>query len=256
LLARLSSLDLPTALLGMMPGGAPGMMALSEELGGDARMVAIMQILRVMLVMATLTIVTALVVPLGGGAAPSARLPSGAAADWHSYLVTLGITVLGAWSGLRLQLPAGALTGPAVLGALLGLVGITHAPWPGPLLALSYAVIGLSIGLQFSVHTFRQVGRLLPAFLLTSLILIGSGALIGWIMTLLTSIDPFSAYLATTPGGLNVVTIIALDSDASVTIVLTINLLRFLVIMLAGRALVRQVMCLLHAEAAPSPGAS
>jgi hypothetical protein len=80
---------------------------------------------------------------------------------------------------------------------------------------------------------------MVPLFLVGTLLLILGAALMGWALALLTGIDPFSAYLATTPGGLNMVTIIALDSGADVALVLTLGLLRFLVIMLAAPHVVR-----------------
>jgi hypothetical protein len=239
LLARISShIDLGTALLGMLPGGAPGMVALSDALHSDTRLVAVMQLLRVMLVLGLLAVVATLVVPppadssvlSGAGSANAGPL---------SLALTLAITVVGAWLGMRVRLPAGALVGPAVLGTLLGLVGLSHAEWPELVLRAAYMVVGISVGLQFDLQAMRTAGKMVPMFLVGTLLLIIGAALMGWALALLTGIDPFSAYLATTPGGLNMVTIIALDSGADVALVLTLGLLRFLVIMLAAPHVVR-----------------
>lgn len=240
LLARFSRMDPATALLGTLPGGAPGMVALSETLGADTRLVAIMQSLRVMLVVTTLGLVASLALPLAP-AAPSEPL---LAADphWGRYALTVGITALGAWAGLRVHLPAGELVGPALLGTLAGLLGISYAPWPPLILDLTYAVIGVMVGLQFDLQTLRTTGRLLPAFVLSNIALLGSAALIGGGLAYFTRIDLFSAYLATTPGGLNLVAIIALESRSNAIFILTIHLLRFLIIMLAGAPLVRWLM--------------
>jgi membrane AbrB-like protein len=242
LLARISSsIDLGTALLGMLPGGAPGMVALSDALHSDTRLVAVMQLLRVMLVLSLLAIVAALVVP---PPADSGLLPSSVSLDAGllPLALTLAITVVGAWLGLRMRLPAGALVGPAVLGTLLGLLGLSHAEWPELVLRPAYMVVGISIGLQFDLQAVRTAGKLVPIFLAITLLLIIGAALMGWALALLTGIDLFSAYLATTPGGLNMVTIIALDSGADVALVLTLGLLRFLVIMLAAPPVVRWIV--------------
>jgi hypothetical protein len=252
LLVRISHIDLTTALLGMMPGGAPGMVALSEALGGDTRMVAVMQMLRVMLLLSLLALVASVVLPAGEPAASHAAsaFPTAAGRDvtWVYYALMLWITVVGAWVGLQAQLPAGSLVGPALLGTMFGLFGVPHANWPQLVLWLSYAIIGVSVGLQFDIYALRRVGRLLPAFIISMLTLIGSAALMGWLLAALTSIDLFSAYLATAPGGLNMVTIVALDSGANVLLVLCVNLLRFLVIVLAGPHMVRWLL------AHPPPG--
>ncbi len=237
LLARFSRMNLATALLGTLPGGAPGMVALSETLGADTRLVAIMQSLRLMLVVATLGLVASLALPL----TPSNPAEQLTAADprWDRYALTIGITALGAWAGLRVHLPAGELVGPALLGTLAGLLGISYAPWPPLILDLAYVVIGVMVGLQFDLQTLRTTGRLLPAFVVSNIALLGSAALIGGGLAYFTRIDLFSAYLATTPGGLNLIAIIAFESRSNVIFILTLHLLRFLIIILAGAPLVR-----------------
>src|SRR5205823_13037919 len=64
LLARITSLDRPTASLGMVAGGASGIVGMADELGGDDRLVAVMQYLRVLVI----TLLTPLLVPLAFGA--------------------------------------------------------------------------------------------------------------------------------------------------------------------------------------------
>jgi hypothetical protein len=238
LLAHFGKMDTTTALLGMLPGGAPGMVALSEALHADVRLVTVMQTLRVMLVLGLLAIVTWLVVPAGGS--PVAAAPTSPIEQtvlWH--LATILITALGAWIGILLHLPAGAMLGPALLWALLGVLGLPHTAWPPLVLPLAYALVGVSVGLQFDIPALRTVGRLLPLFVVSMLLLIASAAVMGGLLAIFTGADMLSAYLATTPGGLNMVTIVALDSSADVLLVLSINLLRFLMILLFGPGLVR-----------------
>jgi hypothetical protein len=50
--------------------------------------------------------------------------------------------------------------------------------------------------------------------------------------------DPLTAYLATTRGGIESVTIAALDTDADTSLVRTIQMIRLLVIVLLGPPLV------------------
>ncbi|NJO06253.1 MAG: AbrB family transcriptional regulator [Chloroflexaceae bacterium] len=241
LLTRFSDLDLPTTVLGMLPGGAPGMVALSDAMHADTRLVAVMQSIRLMLVLGMLGLVSAFVVPLVTDGAPiaAAAYPAVPDSSWQLLAMTVLITIGGAWGGARLHLPAGTMVGPALLGAVLGLLGVRQAPWPELILVASYILIGLSVGLQFDITSMRTVGRLLPVLLLSMLVLIIGGALLGGALALFTSVDLFSAFLATTPGGLNMVTIIALESGSNVVLVLTLNLLRFLVIILTGPLLVR-----------------
>jgi membrane AbrB-like protein len=58
LLTRHTRLDVATALLGTMPGGAGEMAAMSESLRADSRLVVIMQYRRLLLILASLGLVT------------------------------------------------------------------------------------------------------------------------------------------------------------------------------------------------------
>src|SRR5436853_4520856 len=60
LLARVVRVDRATASLGMVAGGASGIVAMADELGADDRLVAFMQYLRVLVV----TLLTPVLVPL------------------------------------------------------------------------------------------------------------------------------------------------------------------------------------------------
>ena len=62
-LARTTSLDTPTAALGMVAGGASGIVGISGELGADDRLVAFMQYLRVLLIVLLTPVLVALVLP-------------------------------------------------------------------------------------------------------------------------------------------------------------------------------------------------
>src|SRR5918995_2687898 len=68
LLSTLVRIDRKTAALGALPGAASGMLAMSDPLGADARLVALMQYTRVVVVVVTATLAGRLV----AGAAPQA----------------------------------------------------------------------------------------------------------------------------------------------------------------------------------------
>ncbi len=56
ILARSTRLDTPTAFLGTMPGGAAAMMGMAESLQADVRLVAVMQYVRLLLILSTVFI--------------------------------------------------------------------------------------------------------------------------------------------------------------------------------------------------------
>jgi hypothetical protein len=262
-LSRLGQIDLTTAMLSVLPGGGPaGMSAVSDDLKGDTRLVALMQTMRVMLVIGSMAIVAAAVMPEAspGSASTVPTSAAPASSSIGAYVHLLGrygvaavTAAMGAWAGLRLRLPAGAMVGPALLGAVAGLLGVPHAEWPSFVLALSYAALGVSVGLRFDLQAFRATRRLVLPFLVCTLGIIGGAAMMGWVLVALTGTDWFSAYLATTPGGINIAVILALDSGANVTLVLGFSLVRFLLVMLAGPPLVRWLVRLTGTAPVPPP---
>jgi membrane AbrB-like protein len=72
LLARFTELDRPTATLGMIAGGASGIVGMSGDLGADDRLVAFMQYVRVLVVVLSTPLLIAVFGAGGaGGGSPS-----------------------------------------------------------------------------------------------------------------------------------------------------------------------------------------
>lgn len=119
-LARRTGLDEPTAALGMIAGGSAGIVAAADDLHADARLVAVLQYVRLVLVVLTaLLLVRYVLAPHGTYAAVGAKEIE-AVASVHSYVLTPLLAFGGAWLATRLRIPAGALIGPLVLTALGG----------------------------------------------------------------------------------------------------------------------------------------
>lgn len=243
-LGRMGGLDPATASLGALPGGAGGMVAMSEDLGADARLVAFLQYTRLVMVVFLASLLAHVVVRIGASPAPPAapQVVAGApgeGAPMMAYLLAGGLAVAGAWAGARLRIPAGAMLGPMFLGLALGVFGVSRGALPPGVLQASYLIIGVWVGLRFDRESLRRIRRLAPAVLALGLALIGGCALMGWTLSAVTGIDPLTAYLATTPGGMDSVTIAALESGADTSLVFAVQMMRLLLVIFAGPPLVR-----------------
>ena len=160
-LARTTPLDPPTALLGMIAGGASGIVGMSGELGADDRLVAFMQYLRVLVVVLLTPIGIAVFFGGdhggGGGAAPSAGLlGSGGSGRWRP-----GSPPAGALARGRLRVTAGVLLGPMILTGAVVLAGLADGfAVPACSAQTAFALIGLQVGLRFTPGPIRLLGRL------------------------------------------------------------------------------------------------
>jgi len=224
-----------TAAWGMAPGAASAMVSMAEEDGADGRVVATMQYVRVVCVV----LVGALVGHLTAGESALAAVASRAPAD-GMLAPSLALIPLGVLAGARL--PAGALLLPLLIGASLQVAGLLRLALPEWLPPLAYGSIGCYIGLRFDLATLSQVWRRLPAMIVGAVVLILLCALSAWLIAWLLGKDFLSVYLATTPGGLDAMAIIAVDTRSDAGLVLAMQTLRLFGVILTGAFFARQIM--------------
>jgi membrane AbrB-like protein len=241
--AALTEVDRPTAALGMVAGGASGIVTMARDLGGDDRLVAFMQYLRVLVVVLLTPVLAAVAFPghAAHGTAATAGLPVlGDARDWA---LTAALAVAGAAAGRLVRLPAGMLLGPMILAGAVTLSAPAH--WfVAPALAqdAAFAVIGLQVGLRFTMETVRQTGRLLVPVLLGVAVLLAACFALAVVLDATTSVSLLDAYLATTPGGLYAVLAVAVGAGANTTFIVAVQGLRVVVMVLLAPLAVRRVV--------------
>lgn len=237
-LAWVTGVDRTTATFGMIAGGASGIVAVADELGADSRLVAVLQYLRVLLIVVLMPVA---VVVLFGGTGEQTTPPSeDPGACPVSTAAVLGIALVGSLLGRLVHLPAPSLLGPLLIAAVLAGfdVPLVEAV-PSLLPAAAFAVVGAQVGLRFTPDTLGTLRRILPAGLvLIAVLIIASGGL-GLALSAVTGLSPLDGYLATTPGGIFVVLALATGSGADSTVVLAVQVLRMMVMLLAGPPLAR-----------------
>jgi len=237
LLTRWRVLPGTTAIWGSSPGAASTMTVMAEAFGADVRLVAFMQYLRVMCVAGAASIVASVV--MSGAGHPLPPVTWFPAIKPAALTATLAIALAGALLGKVLRVPAGALLVPLVATSVLtstGVVAIQLPPW---LLAISYALFGWSIGLKFTREIFLHAARATPRLLASIVTLIAVCGGFAMVLSWAAGVDPLTAYLATSPGGADSVAIIAASSKVDVPFVMTMQMTRFLVVLVTGPALAR-----------------
>jgi membrane AbrB-like protein len=238
LISRWKVLPGTTAVWGSTPGAASAMVLMADAFGADSRLVAFMQYLRVIFVSIAAAVIARLWVDTSGVAdAPTVWFP---ALEWPAFPATIAIAVVGAAVGRAARLPAGTFLGPMILGTALRLGAGVSLQLPEWLLAASYALIGWSIGLNFTRTILVHAARALPQIIGSIVVLIAFCAALGLAMSRALGIDPLTAYLATSPGGMDSVAIIAAASDSvDISFVMALQTARFLIVLLAGPPLAK-----------------
>ena len=218
-----------TATFSSIAGGAAGLTAMADDLGADARVVAVLQYLRLLVVLVTMPIVVGLVF----GATSDGLGLDVEVASWPvSVLYVVVAAVVGLWFGTAVRMPSAAILGPLVVASLLTLLPFfSDVEVPAPVQAAGYLVIGVQIGLRFTVASLRSISRMVPVALFSiAVTLIACGGL-AWVLVLTTGASPLDAYLATTPGGIYAVMGTSAATGGDVTFVAATQVLRLLIVL-------------------------
>ena len=240
LLSRMRVLPGSTALWGLSPGGAATMVVMAEAHGADARLVAFMQYMRVVIVAALASVVARLWgLNAGHAHAAAAHVPWFPPIHWIALVETLGLAVGGAWLGTKLRWQGGALLLPLFAGIALTQLGWLTVELPRWLLSFSYALLGWRIGLRFTRPLLIHVARVFPRVLACTLVLVGFCAGLGVLLVVFLGVEPLTAYLATSPGGADSVAIIASSSKVDAGFVMAMQMSRFMAVLLLGPVMAR-----------------
>jgi uncharacterized protein len=227
LISRTGLIPGATAVYGTSPGAASAMVLLSEAQGADSGLVAFMQYSRVLLVAFAAALVARFCLT-----GPIAQAPGAAwfaPVDWKQLLVVLVAALVAQQAARLIRLPAWALLGPLLLLSTLHALGLITVALPRWLLAGAYALLGWYIGLGFRRDALIHAGRALPVIAAAVLSLMGFCGLLAFALARVAHVDALTAYLATSPGGVDSIAIIAASSPrVDLSFVLALQSMRLL----------------------------
>lgn len=235
-----------TAAWGASPGGASAMVALAEAYGADVQMVAMMQYLRVLIVVSLASLAAhQWSAPQSATAqfSPGALFRGDPALDPAQVALTLAIMAVSSVVALYLRVPAGALLVTMVIGATLNAGAWVDFRLPPVFQMLASMAIGGFVGLGFDRKLLYATLRSLHWLFISAFLLIGLCAFFAWALHRFAGSDLLTAYLATTPGGLDAVILLAMDSgeNTDVPFVVATQTLRLFVVVLTGPLLARWI---------------
>jgi len=100
-------------------------------------------------------------------------------------------------------------------------------------------MLGWYVGLGFNRRLLVSALRLLPRLVLSAVFLIALCGLSAALLVYVLHTDPLTAYLSTSPGGLDSMILIAIGSQSDVPFVVAAQTLRLFAVILTGPAIAR-----------------
>jgi len=231
--------DSLSALMGASPGSMAQVIALSSELGGDLRAVAIVQTVRVLLLVVGLPNGLALF----GLVVPAVPLPRGPAgfSVLGEMLLLLAVAITFALVFLRLRFPGGLLFGALAGSAVLHGAGLIHAALPWWVGGASVITLGALVGSRFANTSARMlVSHLGAAFGSFAVSMVVATVFVA-IVARLFAFPIANIVIAFAPGAQDTMMVLALALHLDPVYVGAHHVARFLVVTLAIAVAARRI---------------
>ncbi|MEM5475496.1 AbrB family transcriptional regulator [Pacificibacter sp. AS14] len=229
---RFTGMAEDVAIYGSLPGMSGAMVIIASERGADARIVALMQYVRLASVIISVALFASMLPD-----SPIASLPERNISP-ASLIIAPAFAALSLFAARLKFLPAAGMLVPMILCAVLEATGTMHLQMPHVLILATFGVIGLEVGLKFNRDVLGHVVRLLPAVLVSAFMLIILSAGLGLILMALTDLDMKTALLAAAPGSIETVALVAIASKANVAVVMAFQTVRMFAVVLFGPLIV------------------
>ena len=237
LLARLSGVDRVTAFFAMAVGGASEMAAQGERHGAAVDRVAAAHSLRIMMVVVLVPFTFKFLDVHGlDPFEPGARM-----VHYGGLLALVTLTSCGALLLARLDWPNVWVIGPLLVAILLTAFGVNLSALPEWMTHFGQLFIGISLGTRFTPEFLHTAPRYLASVALCALLAILVAAGFGLLLAWSSGINPATAILATSPGGIAEMSLTARTLDLGVPIVPAFHVIRMSVLVLTIGPLFRSM---------------
>jgi uncharacterized protein len=134
----------------------------------------------------------------------------------------------------RLNFPAGALIGAMVAIAALKLLGNETPSMPGAVRIVALIVIGWDLGSRFNKQLLATLNNNVAPLVLVIACFLITGWVLAWMLWKFGVMDPVTAVLATSPGGLVQMGALTSETQANAALVVGFHLLRIVSVLLSA----------------------
>jgi len=225
-LSRASGVDEKSTFFASIPGGAMAMAVLAERYGAKIAPVAVAHSLRVSVVVILIPFaLTYGGIPLVASAyKPNVALDYWILAPWLLFGCALGEV------SERMRLQNGYLLAPIFFGAALTMSGIELSAVPRWMTDFAQLMFGLVLGARYERAFFARYRLFIPFALLNSFFILIASVIVGACLAWVFDLPIATMIIATSPGGLAEMTILAQALQISVPLVVAFHLFRVVVV--------------------------
>lgn len=142
------------------------------------------------------------------------------------FVVTLGAAVGGALLASALRVPMGTLIGATVGVGLLKVLDAPTYQLPEVARFVVYVGVGWLLGQTFTAQALGELRRSVVPILAIVVAFIVFGLVQAFVLYRYIGFDAYTAFLATSPGGIAQMGVLSIESKANVPLVLTVHVLR------------------------------
>ncbi len=226
-ITKRTDINLPSSLIGNMPGGMTQMILVGEEIPGtDHNVIVVMQTARLILtIMCVPFIVLHAIVPSVGS---SVALPvaESVSMDATGYIFVFVVVVISVFLANKVHFPAAYLLGPLFAVGLLNIFWQQVPHLPKWLLSFAQIFVGVQMGANIQVERIKTLKKHLLLIFSSTLVLIAICFGVSEWLSYLYDYSMATAFLATAPGGISEMSITALSIGADGATVLAYQLFR------------------------------
>lgn len=228
LLHRLSGVDKATAFFAMAVGGASEMAAQGERHGASVDRIAAAHSLRIMMVV--------VIIPFGfrffGAHGLDPFVPGAREVNYLGLAALCSLTAVGALLLSRLEWPNVWVIGPLIVSIALTSCGINLSALPEWSVHFGQMFIGVSLGTRFTPQFLHTAPRYMGSVILCGLAALALAAGFGLMLAWASGINPATAILATSPGGIAEMSLTAKTLQLGVPIVTAFHVTRMAVLVM------------------------
>ncbi len=205
------------------------MVLLSDQAGADARRIALIHSVRVLLIV----LFVPLIVRAFGIELPTATAAP-PAVEWIDILALFATAALGAWLAGLARLPAPALLGGMILSAVGHALGVLEGAPPFVIIAMAQLVIGCSIGCRFTDFRLHDVLATMGVGFGLTMVMFAMSFTAAVAVHLATGAPPLLLLLALVPGGVAEMSLIALALGVEPAFVAAHHIVRIAIVVAAA----------------------